>query len=248
MKRIFLSIVMLVVANFIATASDESTSSGNTVSNQDGMAMAQGMVLEDSSRVHIAASVGVGFANVRMGNQQFDKKSVIHYQAGAVVDYMLAKRCFLESGLSFLHKGYKNSHQGNAGLDEETLHLYYLQIPVTFNYMIPVEKVWLIPQAGPYLSFALAGVYNKYSDIEGVQKDESHNIFKDENPNGTKKYRRFDCGVRFGVNVLFLKKVRVGIDYDLGLVNILNKNYYANDADVKSKNGVFSVNFAYYFK
>ncbi len=192
-----------------------------------------------------AAIAGIGVAGVRVDDQQIiGKKGIVHFQVGALADYTVFKNFFLESGLSFQHKGYTQDHVGYVEWENNTYHLYYLQIPINANYKFHIEKVWLAPQLGPYMSIALGGSHIREGATmnEGALTEYKNvtKIFKDKD-----RFRRFDCGLRIGANVLFLDKYRIGMGYDLGFVNFRKE---VMDKKVKSKNGAFSIQFAYYVK
>lgn len=191
-----------------------------------------------------AATAGMGVSKWRMSNQTYDKKPSYNYQFGVLVDYTVYENLFVESGLSYHHKGMKIKHEGYVEWEHLSYDLYYLHIPMNVAYKFPFEKVMIAPLLGPYMGIALGGSYVRegetiYNEVR-VPYSSRQDLFKKR----LDKYRRFDVGLRIGVEVMFNKRYRVGMGYDIGFVNV-RKDLVMGE-EVKSKNGVFSVTFAYY--
>ncbi len=111
---------------------------------------------------------------------------------------------------------------------------YWLTIPVHVGYKIPVSKVSLCLEAGPYIGVGLFGK----SQVEAAGKTEtvSSNVFKD------KIYDRFDWGLGLKAGLQFRKHYQVSLGYDFGLQNLSTKK---NLADYKNR--TFTVSAAYIF-
>lgn len=198
---------------------------------------------------NFVATAGVGVAHLRLdNNESYDNgRSIVHMQISALADYTVFQNFFVESGLSFQHKGWKRNHTGYTDWEKNTYHLFYIQIPMTANYKIPIEKVWLTPQIGPYIGIAAGGNYTREGIETTIDSGTNHyhyheKLFSNYNRN---KYRKFDCGLGIAVNVLWLNKFRAGMGYDIGFVNLRKK---LNGQRIASKNGAFSIQFGYYIK
>lgn len=84
---------------------------------------------------------------------------------------------------------------------------------------------------GPYLAYGIAGKY-KWEDNDGEEDDDDKYFDDDTN--------KFDAGLAFGAGVTF-GHIFVGINYDLGLTNILK------DSEGSLKNRCLSINVGYNF-
>lgn len=207
-------------------------------------------------RFYYAVTAGIGPSNVRMSQgESLDKKPNFHFHAGALVDYVVFKNFFVESGLTFQHKGYHKTHVGYVDWEKEKFTINYLQIPLTANYRLSFEKVWITPQLGFYYAIGLKG--RKFKEGEWFNETINQKIYYSTEENNIydikRHYRRFDWGISFGVNVLFIEKYRLGLMYDLGLNNIdkvkatrITDTNTIENSELKSKNGVFSVQLGYY--
>lgn len=203
--------------------------------------------------LYYAITAGIGPSNVRMERgEALDKKPIFHFHVGAVVDYTLFKNFFIESGLSVQHKGYQEKHVGTIEWEKERFTVNYLQVPLTANYRLPFQNIWVTPQLGFYYAVALKGRYTR----EGEWMDEDvkkYYSYYQQIYDVKRRYRRFDWGMSMGVNILFMQKYRLGMMYDLGFLNIDKSKisrvvdlYNRNNEERKNKNGVFTVQFGYY--
>lgn len=199
-------------------------------------------------QVDFAATAGIGFSNVRAksnseisSNFLIGQKTTIHYRLGAIVDVTCMRNLFLESGLHFLHKGYRIVNElGGENEEDYTIHLYYLHIPATANYRFAIEKIWIAPQLGPYFDIALFGKQKGFERVDGEKKIYNEDIFESHK----NTYRRLDIGLQVGLNVFF-NHYRAGMELDLGILNMYKKVSGNLNPEIRHHN--FSFNFAYYF-
>ena len=205
--------------------------------------------------LHVAVVAGIGNANMYTSsdNQYIGKRPILHYYAGGLVDYapFRNRNLFIESGVMFQQKGYQSENTGYEVVEESKLRMLCLNFPLLACYSLDVSGIYVVPQIGPYFSAVLMankkGFRKFMSEEEGksdIQKYDN-DLFEEENAHGENKYRRFDCGLHFGISIVFLKHFRGGIGYDLGFMNFQREKYM--DKKVKTNVGAFSVNFAYYF-
>ncbi len=195
---------------------------------------------------HLAAVVGFGSANFIDKGQIVGKDNIISYLAGAAVTInpFAARNLAIESGVIFQHKGYETINEGYEIRDDFTTHLYYLQMPLYVNYTFHVDKVGIVPQMGPYFAICVSGHQKGYMQDSTGKTHSNINLFDEENFGGRRKHRRFDCGLHWGLNLLLREKLRIGIAYDLGLVNLRRKDYL--EKKTTTLNGVFTLQAAYY--
>lgn len=208
----------------------------------------------DSVRTfYYAVTAGVGPCNVRMKRgEALDKKPILHFHVGAVVDYTLFKNFFIETGLSVQHKGYQEKHLGTIEWEKERFTVNYLQVPLTANYRLPFQNIWVTPQLGFYYAAALKGRYTR----EGEWMDEDvkrYYSYYQRIYDVKRRYRRFDWGMSIGFNIFFFQKCRFGMVYDWGFLNIDKSKmsraidgFNRTNVERKNRNGAFSVQFGYF--
>ena len=247
MKRIVFLILASVLGGHLCAQTDAAT----TLTDSSSVETRETCRVPGNSigQFNWAAMAGVGFSTVRAksnseisSNFLIGKKSTVNYRVGALVDYTCYANLFLEGGLFFQHKGYRIVNE-LGGEDEEdySVRLYYLHVPLSANYRFSIEKIWLAPQLGPYFDVALFGKQKGFERNEGVKKDYNEDIFDDIHKD---TYRRFDCGILIGLNGFF-KNYRVGMEFDLGIVNMYKK---VLGTQPEIRHTTFSFNFAYYFR
>jgi hypothetical protein len=205
--------------------------------------------------LHVAVVAGIGNSNMYTSsdNQYIGKRPILHYYVGGLVDYAPFRNSnlFIESGVMFQQKGYQSENTGYQAVEESKMRMLCLNFPLLACYSLDVSGIYVVPQIGPYFSAVLMankkGFRKFISEVDGksdIQKYDN-DLFEEENVHGENKYRRFDCGLHFGISIVFLKHFRGGIGYDLGFMNFQREKYM--DKKVKTNVGAFSVNFAYYF-
>ena len=118
---------------------------------------------------------------------------------------------YLETGLTFIGKGYKIK-----GHDESSTRFNYLQIPVAVNYHIYAHKfVTIEPSAGFYYACGLGGKRKYGGNAVSVFKDGStsrHDL-------------GFSCGLSSSIH-----EYHFGIIYEMGVLNIAKTDkIYGND-------------------
>ncbi len=83
------------------------------------------------AQLNIGVKAGFNLANINASDSEFDTKFLPTFQVGAIVDFGLTDNLGLQTGISFMGKGFK--------IDEEILgsatsNQYYLQVPVNLIY------------------------------------------------------------------------------------------------------------------
>lgn len=169
---------------------------------------------------------GVNFAkqSVSYDGYSFSPKNNVGFNVGVSVDIPMLESLYLQSGLYYTVKGYKLEEDGYT----EKATPSYLELPILASYRYNFSDFTQLQiNFGPYLAYGIAGKY-KYDD-----GDEDEDFFDDD----TKK---FDAGLAIGAGMTF-GHIFVGVNYDLGLTNILK------DSDGSLKNRCLSINVGYNF-
>ncbi|MDL2303595.1 PorT family protein [Dysgonomonas sp. OttesenSCG-928-D17] len=189
-------------------------------------------------------------AGVAMSGQynQDSEKSKLGIDIGFTVDFRLADKLYLLTGLDYVVKGTKTKeghewervHDGNGREYKGSLvrNPAYLQLPLRVGYKLPVaDKFYIMPYAGPYIAYGLGGktkytyTYLDNGDIETEKRDSF-----DGNVN------RFDYGLGLGVSFEYSQFVLTA-EYDWGLQRYVKKEHGYNDA----KNKCLTVTLGYKF-
>lgn len=159
-----------------------------------------------------------------------DYKNKVGFRIGVIGDLGLTEHFYIQPGLYFTTLGAKQEVLGK----DATVNLNYLQLPVLFSYRFNVaENVKLHINAGPYIGYGIGGKI-KYA---GVKID----AFGDGEDEGGLK--RFDAGLSFGAGIS-VKQIYFGLNYDLGLANIVDKDV---SEGVKSRLRNFGITVGYNF-
>lgn len=179
------------------------------------------------------------------------------YHVGVVLDCRLVRNLYLQPGLYFTTRGAKldetGTEEGYKYSMTEKVNMNYLQIPVSLSYRFPIGGIVKIDiNAGPYFAAGLGGRVKDEVTVsyngEKASESASYDVFgkwSEEEPRGD--FRRFDAGLRFGAGV-HIRKVSVGLIYDLGLTNLLyTGEEHIWDKGTKYRNGSFQVSLGYDF-
>lgn len=171
---------------------------------------------------------GVNFAKQTASSDgySFSPKNNVGFNAGVSVDIPMLESLYLQTGLYYTGKGYKIEYD----YESETVNASYLEIPILASYRYNFsESTQLQINFGPYVAYGIAGK-SKWND-EGFEDEEDY--FGDG-------IRRFDAGLAIGAGMTF-GHFFVGLNYDLGLTNIVK------ESDASLKNRCLSINVGYNF-
>ena len=160
-----------------------------------------------------------------------DGKTHFVGKLGVGMEYPLTSNFSLMPSAEFALKGAKWGYKDDSFKYDETIDIYYFQIPVLGAYRFNLtDRLNLVAKAGPYFAFGFAGKA-KFSESysEGSFSDNysgSENLFK----NGGK---RFEVGLDFGVDLEF-KRFVVGAEYEFGLTPLFKEEDKGDSWSVKN--------------
>lgn len=168
------------------------------------------------------------------GNPDFKNSSGFHL--GIITDIPFSDKISLETDLYVTTKGSKREEKRYNDLPslKGHLQLYYIEIPIALKIILSKTQTQTKPYLsfGPYVGFGLSGkvtVVNKTQSIHfGSAYDED--------------FRDLDVGLTFGGGIQ-VKGFLVGINYDLGLINMLSHD----DMNAKIYNRTFRLSVGYIF-
>lgn len=187
---------------------------------------------------------GLNFSNMSDKDNDYNYakednyKSRIGGHAGLLFGFDLSDKLMLQTGLLLNTKGFKQKEIDGQYKETFKFNTTYLDIPVLVSYQQEFgSNLKFIGGLGPVLGIAIGGkgVYVEQYKDEKVK--ESINI-----PFGKKEdeMKRIDFGLMLQAG-LQVEKVRFGIFYNQGLVNLAN---YNEDA-FRTKNRVIGISAAY---
>lgn len=162
------------------------------------------------------------------------------FHLGVIADLKLSESFYIQPGLYFTTKGakakYEPSWYARAGKTEVkekkvAMNMNYLQIPVLASYRYNLGRnTKLYINAGPYFALGVGGKIefrNRETDVFGDGEEQLG-------------LRRFDTGLTFGTGFSF-DQIYVGLNYDLGLFNIADKDVWEDYLKVRNRSLNISV-------
>jgi len=213
------------------------------------------VVLISTSSIHlnaqlsIAPEIGVNFAKTTYDavgfTSDFDLKRRIGFRAGALVHLPVYKGFYVEPGLFFSMKGFREDFvetvSGVPVAYKASFNINYLEIPLNLGFRCRLGKAGaLFASAGPYLSYALGGNRTAKITVMGNMVEE----LNDDMPFGDGVYdvEPVDIGFNFSIGYKSPIGLYIRGQYGLGLGNLSNDSYFS------VKNRVMSVSMGYAFK
>ena len=215
MKKIFITMAVAVMA-LTASAQRASSSSSSFFSTE---------------KANLPVTFGIrGGLNVSSMSlkEDGDLKSRAGFNAGMSVDFPILESFYLQSGLYYTVKGYKQED----GDWEEKVNIGYLEIPIlaSYRYNFSDAAQWQF-NFGPYFAVGLNG-----NDKEKDGRREYEKKWYDYDDT-----KRFDMGLQIGTGIVLAKHYYVGVAYEFGLLS------QVKDSDGYWKNRNFMVNVGYQF-
>lgn len=182
-------------------------------------------------------------AGLNMSNMTFSEDGIsgspdsrTSFHVGVTADIPLMQSLYVQTGLFFQNKGYKLEIDDYYD-ERETVTPMYLEIPVLASYRYDFsDAMQLQINLGPYFGYGIGGKI-KY---EYDEKESEYDFFGNgEDKAGAK---RFNCGLQFGAGMTFNGRYYLGISYQVGLSNIIDKKY-SDYSEIKDKNCMISLGY-----
>lgn len=145
----------------------------------------------------------------------------------------------LEAAILLSSRGSRDETSFNLAFYDYRRTFYYVDVPLTAHFSIPVGSIRIYGEAGPYMSIALGGNIREKETYNGAVSDETDKIIFRM---GEDEYNmnRLDAGLLAGTGVEF-GRVRLGLSYAHGLTNIT-----ASDVFDSLRHRVFSISLGYW--
>lgn len=162
------------------------------------MVMVFGLCSISASSQYFGVRAGVGISNLLTTSGSYG--SIFSTQIGGTLDFELADRFSLQTGLTFFKKG--------GGDSFNNYNLYYLETPITARYdFVEVgANGRFYARAGFYSGLLLA------ANVDGFGLDVG-NKFGDD-------FKAIDFGLISGVGYGFNKNIDIGLMFEFGFIDI----------------------------
>lgn len=180
--------------------------------------------------------VGPNFssATTKANGDKETSKILTGFAGGVYANLPLAPEFYIQPSLNYEGKGGKDKDNDNV-----KTRLNYLTLPIDFLFRPEMPNgsgAWIVG-VGPYLGYGISGKTGYTGDNGG-----SANIdpFKDNDVTDA-ILKRFDAGAHIQVGYEMSNGFNIGLNTELGLVNLLNNG----DSDNSFRNTSFGVSVGY---
>lgn len=172
-----------------------------------------------SAQVTWNSKAGVGISSCILSDGGEDPKAHFVGKLGAGMEYPLSSNFSLMPSAEVAFKGAKWSFEYAGYYVDQTVDIYYLQIPVLGAYRFNLtNRLNLVAKAGPYFAFGFAGKVDQYAYSGGSSASISAGVFSEEVGG-----KRFEVGLDFGLDLEFRRWV-VGAEYEFGITPLVKEN------------------------
>jgi len=178
---------------------------------------------------------GLNLANIASDPDPDPKdifKTVPTFNVGGLAEFDFTENMGIGVGLQLAGKGARLDETGV----EAKFNPIYLQIPVNVYY----RNSGFYAGVGPYIGFGLFG----QNSIEILGEKETSDIEFGNDIDDDFSPIDFGLGLEAGYHIL--PALRVSVSYDLGLMNIVPKDYQDVE-DISIKNNVLGISVAWFF-
>lgn len=188
---------------------------------------------------------GVNFTNVNgedVNGKDLNYDIKAGFNIGVNAEIPVASDFYLQPGLLFSTKGYKESVSGSS--DDVKYNVSYLEIPINFLYKPALGPGKLLLGFGPYIGLGIGGKV-KFGKEDSKIKFKNDVSTADLNSDNT-----YQKGLDFGGNLLagyeLSSKISFQLNAQLGMSNLVPK-VNGTKLDAKFKNTGFGISIGYRF-
>ncbi|OJU56593.1 MAG: hypothetical protein BGN96_14370 [Bacteroidales bacterium 45-6] len=147
------------------------------------------------------------------------KNANLGFIGGITLDLPIASNFYLFTGVEYVIKGAKYESKSGSASASLKLTPTYLQMPLHLGVKLPItDNTKVVLGVGPYFAYGIGGKVKGEGTAGGITYGDKTDFFGDNS-----FAKRFDVGA--GINAgLEFGKLSFSLGYDLGFLNILNKN------------------------
>lgn len=206
-------VTLLVVSSITIKAQQFGITAGLNLSN---------MNIENNEELYSSSYLNI--AGIHLGiNVEIPFNDKFSFEPGIIYSQKGAKK----SETTTFDYQYYYTYSGNA-----KLHYIDIPMPLKANFEVSNDtKIFL--KFGPYLGYGLSGVVNEYYEENYYGETYSESTTEDVNWGNdpeTDDLKRIDMGLLMGTGIQYQQFV-LGINYNLGLINISAYQYNGNKID-----------------
>lgn len=194
-----------------------------------------------NAQTSITLRAGGGLQNIngKDANGSTSKNNVIPaYHFGILMNFGLVDDFSIQTGAIFATKGTKIKDDYLGTPRTRTIHLNYIELPVSFFYKPIIGKNKLLLGFGPYVGFGLSGKIKS-----NLQEDEKI-IWQNSvgtNQTGHNYFRRIESGANFLFGMEFFEHLQLQLNAQLGLTKINPTDARIADDKTIMKNTGFGI-------
>jgi carbohydrate-binding DOMON domain-containing protein len=206
------------------------------------------------AQTKIGIKAGMNFSNVIMKDEdgnQTATQSMPGFHVGANVEIPIADDFYIQPGVLYSTKGFKQKENGFAYSTNFRATASYIEVPVNVLYKPKLAAGRLLLGAGPYLAYGTGGTWRSDTNIQigdVVGGNVGKIIFRKDLADGeyeTYLYGKpLDYGVNFLVGYEFSNQLSVQLNAQAGLAN-LEPAYGGIKHGGKLKNTNFGISVGY---
>jgi hypothetical protein len=184
---------------------------------------------------HFGIQAGGSLANMTWESDAISLNTKIKpaFFMGVTVDFPLNNSMVVNTALNYKHSGTWIKQDQ----DVMAVRLNYINLDVTYNYLLELGGIQLFFEGGGYFGYAVSGK-TVYKPEEGDKEEEKLNFGTADDDD----MKALDIGIIVGAGVYF-GKAKLGINYEPGLLNLAPNQ----DANYTIRNSVVVLKATYFF-
>lgn len=170
---------------------------------------------------------------------------LVGLEGGVYANLPIAPQFYIQPSLMYEGKGGKETYDNGGVSGEAKTRLNYLTLPIDFLFKPEMPNgsgAWIIG-VGPYFGYGLSGKTKLSGEVGDVGGSASYDPFKDGGSDNDAALKRFDAGANVQLGYEMANGFNIGLNANLGLVNIANNG----DDDNSARNTNFGVTLGYTF-
>ncbi len=176
-----------------------------------------GFTTAANAQFSINPEAGINLANVSASTATNSKMNM-GFKVGAMANYTIYRGFYIEPGVMYSVKGYKQEASLLGITSTAKTSLNYLEVPINLGYQFDMgDAGGVFVSAGPYLGFGLSGKVK--GSVAGISGDADIKF-------GSKadELKKLDVGLNFSAGYVSPIGIYVRAQYGLGLTNLSNVN------------------------